>query len=575
MNRKDLLIMKYEIFGAEGVSLSFEERNEGDIAYITVKMSTPAPEIPKEFYVEWLEPVCENHSYWGPLLGPVRHIAPDWGARVSDSRTASGAPVQTVISNESKNRATVAISDPKNPTKISMGVDEKKAAMRYKVHFFINPTTPIDSYEATIRIDRRDIHYCDAVRDAVAWWETDCGYEAADVPDCALMPMDSLWYSFHQDLDFDRVLEECRLSKEFGLDTVIIDDGWQTTDNNGGYAYCGDWLPIGLPRIKELVCEIHKLDLKVILWFSVPFLGIYSDSFEKFKDYTLYSFFDDKVYVLDPRYKIVRDYLKGFYSKAVGEWGFDGLKLDFIDSFCLGNDEGKPTHLRDFESLEDGVEALMADVKEELVALNPDVMVEFRQSYMGPAIRKYGNMLRVGDCPCDALANRRAIIDLRLTSGKTAVHSDMLMWNVCDTVESVSIQLASILFGVPQISVHLDKITEEQKKALSFYMSFWRENRDVLLFGKLYADAPGTLYSKAYSEKDGRAVCVCYEDPTVSSKWDSFTAVNCTGGKHLYLDGYAGKSYKTVNCMGEELDCGTLAEISKIAVPRGGMIFVK
>ncbi|MBR6675878.1 MAG: alpha-galactosidase [Clostridia bacterium] len=567
--------MKYEIFGADGVSLSFTESVLGDITYITVKMTTPAPEIPKEFFVEWLEPVCENHSYWGPLLGPVRHIAPDWGARVSDSRTASGAPVQAVISNESKNRTTVAISDPKIPTKISMGVDEKKAAMRYKVHFFIKPTTPIDSYEATIRIDRRDIHYCDAVRDACEWWETECGYEAADVPDCALMPMDSLWYSFHQDLDFDRVLEECRLSKQFGLDTVIIDDGWQTTDNGGGYAYCGDWLPIGLPRIKELVDEIHKLDLKVILWFSVPFLGIYSDSFDKFKDYTLYSFFDDKVYVLDPRYKAVRDYLKGFYSKAVGEWGFDGLKLDFIDSFCLGNDEGKPTHLRDFESLEDGVEALMADVKKELVALNPDVMVEFRQSYIGPAIRKYGNMLRVGDCPCDALANRRAIIDLRLTSGKTAVHSDMLMWNVCDTVESVSIQLASILFGVPQISVHLDCITEEQKKALSFYMSFWREHRDVLLFGKLYADAPGTLYSKAYSEKDGEAVCVCYEDPTVSGSWDSLTAVNCTGGTHLYFDGYGGKSYKVVNCMGEALSEGTLSSLEKIAVPRGGMVFVK
>lgn len=567
--------MKYEIFGAEGVSLSLEETCVGEITYLNVKMRTKTPEVPKEFFIQWLEPVCENHSFWGPSVGTLRHLAADWGPRTTDARIASGAPVHCVISNESKNRTTIAISDPKIPTRISTGVDEKKAAMRYKVAFFVNPTTPIDSYEATVRIDRRDISFCSSVRDASKWWETDCGYISAPVPEAARLPMDSLWYSFHQDLDFDEVLAECRLSKAAGLDTVIIDDGWQTTDNNGGYAYCGDWQPIGLPRIKELVDEIHKLGLKVILWFSVPFLGKYSDSFEEYKDLTLYSFFDDTVYVLDPRYKKVRDYLTAFYAKAVGEWGFDGLKLDFIDSFCLGNDEGKPIHLRDYQSLEDAVEALMADVKTALYDINPEVMVEFRQSYIGPAIRKYGNMLRAGDCPCDALANRRAIIDLRLTSGTTAVHSDMLMWNSNDTVESVSLQLASILFAVPQISVRLDRITEEQRKALSFYLDFWRKNREILLDGELYAFDPGAVYSKAYSEKDKRAVCVNYEDPTVVGSWESFTAVNCTGGGYLYMDGFGGKSYEVVNCMGEKLSDGVLAPLEKISVPRGGMIFVK
>ncbi|MBQ2730100.1 MAG: alpha-galactosidase [Clostridia bacterium] len=568
--------MKYNIYGADGVELSLSEKVCGDITYLTVKMSTETAQVPESFVVEWLEPVCENHSFWGPSVGTLRHLAADWGPRATDSRIASGAPVHAVISNEGKNRTTIAISDPKIPTKISTGVDEKEAEMRYKVAFFVNPTTPISSYEATIRIDRRHISYCDSLRDASKWWETDCGYKSAPVPESARLPMDSLWYSFHQDLDFDEVLKECRLSKSFGLDTVIIDDGWQTLDNNRGYAFCGDWRPVGLPRIAELVDEIHKLGLKVILWYSVPFLGKNSDSFEEFKDYTLYSFFDDTVYVLDPRYKKVREYLSAFYSEAVGEWGFDGLKLDFIDSFCLGNDEGKPTHLRDYESLEDAVEALMEDVKCALTKINPDVMVEFRQSYIGPAIRKYGNMLRAGDCPCDSLSNRRAIIDLRLISGDTAVHSDMLMWSVHDTVESVSLQLASILFSVPQISVRLDKITEEQKKALSYYMGFWRENRELLLDGTLYADAPGAVYSKAYSEKDGKAICVNYEDPVVTGGWDSFVAVNCTGASCLYIDGHKEKSYKIVNCMGDTLSVGTFgSDLEKISVPRGGMIFVK
>lgn len=53
--------------------------------------------------------------------------------------------------------------------------------------------------------------------------------------------MDSLWYSFHQELSAEEILEECALSRAMGMRTVIIDDGWQTADNSRGYDYCGDW----------------------------------------------------------------------------------------------------------------------------------------------------------------------------------------------------------------------------------------------------------------------------------------------------------------------------------------------
>ncbi|MBQ3528253.1 MAG: alpha-galactosidase [Clostridia bacterium] len=568
--------MTYDIYGEDGARLSLEEINDGAITYLKVKMQYSEPCEPKPFHVEWMEPVTDTYSFWGPNVGTVRHLAPDWSPRNSDARIASGAPVHAVISADDTNKTTIALSDPKIPTNISTGIDEKAAAMKYRVSFFIKPAAPLTDYSATVRIDRRRINYCDAVRGAVSWWEKDCGYIPASVPESARLPMNSLWYSFHQDLDFDKILEQCRLSKPLGMDTVIIDDGWQTTDTNGGYAYCGDWKPIGLPRIAELVGEIHKIGMKVILWFSVPFLGKYSESFEEFKDYTLYSYNNDTIYALDPRYKKVRDYLIGIYSAAAREWKLDGLKLDFIDSFCLGNDEGKPTWERDYTSLEDAVDVLMTDAAKALLEINPEMMIEFRQSYIGPAIRKYGNMLRVGDCPCDALSNRRAIIDLRLISGKTAVHSDMLMWNVEDWAENVALQLASILFAVPQISVHLDKITKGQMKALSHYLSFWREKRHILLDGEFYAACPATTYSYAYAHRTGEAVYVLYENPVIASGWNKLSCVNCGCGEFIYLDGYVGKTYRTVNCMGEELSSGIVSsDVEKIPVPVGGMVFIK
>ena len=74
-------------------------------------------------------------------------------------------------------------------------------------------------------------------------------------------------------------------------------------------------------------------------------------------------------------------------------------------------------------------------------------MIEFRQSYIGPAIRKYGNIFRAGDCPADILSNRIHTIDLRLTSGSTAVHSDML-----DVITSYSIHYTKLYETLPEFN---------------------------------------------------------------------------------------------------------------------------
>ena len=44
-------------------------------------------------------------------------------------------------------------------------------------------------------------------------------------------------------------------------------------------------------------------------------------------------------------------------------------------------------------------------------------------AYIGPAMRKYGNIFRAHDCPNDAQSNLTRTIDLRLLSGNTAVRA--------------------------------------------------------------------------------------------------------------------------------------------------------
>ena len=142
-----------------------------------------------------------------------------------------------------------------------MGYCEETAEIICEAIFFTLPTNAVESYSAKIRIDMRDIPFYDSVYKTVAWWENECGYRPAYVPGHAKLPMNSLWYSYHQMLDVEDIVKECKLSKAIGMDTVIVDDGWQTDDNNRGYAYCGDWAVCEnkMGDMASLVDEIHKI----------------------------------------------------------------------------------------------------------------------------------------------------------------------------------------------------------------------------------------------------------------------------------------------------------------------------
>ncbi len=574
--------MNFKITGGNAnAKIEILNKAEKDgILTFDVKMTLPEEAIPERFQIEWDFPIHDCYSVWSPSNSGKRDLRPDWGKSRTDSRLAAWMPLHQIVSVNGRNRMAISHSDAKTPTAILSGVCEETAELSCRIEFFTNLVSPLSEYTATVRLDFRDIPYYDAIYSAVQWWEDECGYTPAYVPDYARLPMNSLWYSYHQRLVPDEIIRECKLSKGIGMDTVIVDDGWQTDDNNRGYAYCGDWevATSKIPDMKKFVEDVHATGMKFMIWYSVCFMGKYAKNFDKFKDKLL----GDKSYngefdVLDPRYKEVRDFLINLYVNAVKDWNLDGLKLDFIDQFRLIDTSGKKDDRRDTESVEEATDILMTDIMKALTAVKPDIMIEFRQTYVGPAIRKYGNMLRVADCPNDAIKNRQEIVNLRFTSGKTAVHSDMIMWNINEPVESAAQQIASVLYSVPQISVKLETLPEDHKKMLKYYLSFWRENRETLLDGKLLAANPESCYSLVCTEKDGKAVFTAYTDSLIDmADYNESATVNCTRYNSLVIKNADGKSYRVVNCMGEELENGTISgNLCEISVPLSGIIFVK
>jgi alpha-galactosidase len=362
------------------------------------------------------------------------------------------------------------------------------------------------------------------------------------------------------------------------MDTLIVDDGWQTDDNSRGYGYCGDWEVCAskIPDMKDFVDKIHDLDMRFMIWFSVPFVGVHSKSFERFKGKYLRTRWSGDAKVLDPRFSDVREFITSKYVSFVKEYGIDGLKLDFIDAFFMEEEASTDYENMDTISVEDGVEMLLSEISMKLKEINPEFLIEFRQSYVGPVISKYGNMFRVTDCPNDPFVNRVHSLNMRM-SQNGMIHSDMMMWNKDETKEALSYQLLGTMFCVPQISILFENISSDHKKILKNYLSFWRAHKDTILNGKMeYFDIQAN-YSMAKSTKNGESVSVMYQG--IVSKLDSNQTsyiFNSTGNGYIYLEADKAQDCEIYNSFGELIKNDTLKEgITKIELPVGGMVKAK
>lgn len=487
------------------------------LTLVTIELQRDTPAALPPATLSWVVPAIDIQYRWHPFAGTSGcWLPPDWSQSLLHSELAIGAPVVSLCSHRGANRMTFAFSDALNPVDIRCGIRETDSWIQSEIHCFNTPAAPVDSYFATLRIDTRtSVSGETAVADVAAWWAAMPEYHPCSVPEVARMPFYSTWYGFHQDIFDHELEEECRLAREYGMEGIIVDDGWQTDDNSRGYAFCGDW-EICLkrfPRMREHVDRVHALGMKYLLWYSLVWAGYESEAYRRFSGKFLYHNDRLRAAALDPRFPEVREYLLSIYERALIEWNLDGFKFDFIDSFRFqGEDPAVAENYagRDYKLLPRAVDRLLTDAMTRLRAIRPEILIEFRQGYIGPAMRKYGNIFRVGDCPGDVIANRTGIINIRRLAGSTAVHSDMLTWNYKEPVESAALQLLNVLFAVPQISVRLREIPQSHRRMLKFYLDFWREFRDVLLDGKLHARQPEFNDPVITAEKENRRVSVIY-----------------------------------------------------------------
>ena len=557
-----------------------EEVADG-LIILTLNLKSPQPAVPPRFSLQWDFPSVDVYGFWNSNVD-VDKVT--YYNNSVTSKAASQAPVLAFINDADTNRFTFACSDALNQLRLRSYVREEDAKFYCSVDLFGEKTPAMTEYSIQIRVDRRPVPYYVALRQVSDWWASQENYTPASVPEVARMPMYSTWYSFHQSITADEVVNQCRLAKEMGFEAVIVDDGWQTLDSRRGYAYTGDWKPERIPDMKSFVDRVHELGMKFLLWYSVPFIGEKAENYGRFKGKYLRYWDGQGAYVLDPRYPEVREFIIQTYETALREWNLDGFKLDFIGFFQAVEDTVMTqADGRDFASVNEAAERLMTDILARLREYKPEIMIEFRQRYIGPLMRKYGNMFRATDCPNMAVVNRARTTDVRLLCGNTAPHSDMFMWHVEESVEKAALQILNILFSVPQLSVLLDKVPPDHVKMIQFWIQYWKENRHVLLDGEFIPQNPGAVYPLLLSKTEEKTIAALYNDMVVRiepgnrNQWD---VVNAKSSEAVVLDiaDPIGKVTVSIyDCLGEQIFQNTehlKRGVVKFAVPPSGLLSI-
>ena len=506
---------------------------------VTVTITSPTNALPPRFGIFFRVPGNGVQNVWTSDCGRDGfHLWPQlwWGWLTKyRSQLAKETPIAVGFNSQEISPVALACSEAFNPLEFGLYADDRTCEIVGRCEFFTQPVAALKEYSVSVLLDRRLRGFADTVRACSAWVAAKNGFKPAMTPESAYDPLYSTWYAYLQDVHDKELEEEARLAASVGMKTMILDDGWQKADSKTFYSATGDWMPVPsrFPDMKRHVAEVHKAGLKYMLWLAVPHMGSEAKNYPRFRKMLLT---DGDTGILDPRFPEVREYLISTYERVVGEWDFDGVKLDFIDSFAI---HGKDPALkddyagRDYRSVPDAVNRLMKDVLARLRKIKPDVLVEFRQHYMGPAILQYGNMMRCADCPADPCANRRRICDLRLTSGGIAVHSDMLVWSADESPEGASLPILNALYSTIQYSMILAKVRPIHKEIIRRWIAFSQEHREALLKGKFTPHHPENGYTWIEGESATERVITVYSKDVCAASGAAdrpVWLVNATGG---------------------------------------------
>jgi alpha-galactosidase len=194
---------------------------------------------------------------------------------------------------------------------------------------------------------------------------------------------ESIWCAWGYEREFNttEVLATLPKVKELGIKWAVLDDGYQIAE--------GDWdvnpkkFPGGDADMIKFVNTIHSYGLKAKLWWAPLAVDPGTQLLEQDPDIILLndmglpqeiSWWDS--YYMSPVYQGAIDHSRATVQKFLGEWGFDGLKMDGQHMNAVPPDYNDAHDLAYPEESVEQLPAFFKMIYQEARAIKPNAVIE-------------------------------------------------------------------------------------------------------------------------------------------------------------------------------------------------------
>lgn len=158
------------------------------------------------------------------------------------------------------------------------------------------------------------------------------GIAGPQAPESAFAPVWCAW-GYERDFNVEQIVATLPKARELGFEWAVLDDGWQTNE--------GDWrldprkFPRGDRDMRAFVEQIRAHGMRPRLWLAPLAADPGSDVLHEHADMLLLDqngAFQTVTWwnalTQCPAYQPTIDFYVALVKKAIGDWGFEGLKLD-------------------------------------------------------------------------------------------------------------------------------------------------------------------------------------------------------------------------------------------------------
>lgn len=206
------------------------------------------------------------------------------------------------------------------------------------------------------------------------------GLAAPRIPESSYAPIWCAW-GYERNFTTEQVYGTLPKAKALGLEWAVLDDGWQTSE--------GDWkvdrtkFPRGDADMKAFADRIKAEGMRPRLWLAPLAVDPGTDLLRDHPDLLLLdrdgaaqnvSWWN--AFTLCPAYPPTIDFFRAQVRRIIGDWGFEGLKLDgqhlngVAPCHNPAHNHARPEE--SYEKLQDFWKALY----DEAMAINPETVIE-------------------------------------------------------------------------------------------------------------------------------------------------------------------------------------------------------